>query len=109
MYTVKSIGVLSTAKLMGLCYFAFGLLLSPIFLLAGLLQQLAGARESLGTIAGVAIAVIIPFVYGIMGFIGGALSAFAYNIFATWVGGIEVELKSPATAVAVTAAAAPSL
>jgi hypothetical protein len=109
MYTVKSIGVFSTAKLMGLCYFAFGLLVSPFFLLMGFLQQLTGARETLGAIAGVAMAVIIPFCYAILGFIGGAVGAFLYNLFANWVGGIQVELKPPAAALAVTAAAAPSL
>jgi hypothetical protein len=109
MYSVKSIGVFSTARLMGLCYFALGLLLSPFFLLVGCLQQVAGARESLGAIAGTAVAIMIPFLYAIVGFIGGAVGALLYNLFANWVGGIQVELKPPSAAVAVRAATAPSL
>jgi hypothetical protein len=110
MYTIKSIGVLSTAKLMGLCYFAFGLLLSPIFLLLGLVQQIAGTREPAGAIAGVAVAVMLPFFYGVIGFISGAVGAFIYNLFANWVGGIEIELKPPAaTALAASTAGAPAL
>jgi hypothetical protein len=108
MYTIKSIGVISTAKLMGLCYFACGLLLSPLFLLIGFLQQLAGTRAPLGAIAGVAFAVILPFVYGSIGFISGAVGALVYNLFANWVGGIKMELEPPTTAVA-TAAGASSL
>jgi hypothetical protein len=108
MYTIKSIGVMSTAKLMGLCYFALGLLLSPFFLLIGFLQQLAGARAPLGAIAGVAFAIVLPFVYGSLGFVSGAVSALVYNLFANWVGGIKMELEPPATAIA-TAAGASSL
>jgi hypothetical protein len=35
-----------------------------------------------------------PVFYGAMGFIMGAISALLYNLFAKWVGGIELEMES---------------
>jgi hypothetical protein len=35
-----------------------------------------------------------PVIYAAMGFIMGALSAFLYNPFAKWVGGIEVQVQA---------------
>jgi len=35
-----------------------------------------------------------PVIYGAMGFVIGALSAFLYNVFAKWVGGIEVQVQA---------------
>nr|MBA3273122.1 DUF3566 domain-containing protein [Chthoniobacterales bacterium] len=32
-------------------------------------------------------------IYGIMGFVLGALSAALYNVIAKWIGGIEVEVE----------------
>jgi len=32
--------------------------------------------------------------YGVMGFIGGAIAALLYNLFSNWVGGIEIEVES---------------
>jgi len=35
----------------------------------------------------------MPFIYAIMGFVGGIVSAFVYNLIARWVGGVEVEVE----------------
>jgi len=42
---------------------------------------------------GVAFFFIIPFVYGIMGFIMTAISCLVYNLIAGWTGGIELEFE----------------
>jgi hypothetical protein len=42
---------------------------------------------------GTGFAVLLPFLYAAMGFVGGVISAFIYNIIAKWVGGIEVEVE----------------
>ena len=42
------------------------------------------------------IALFIPIVYGVMGFIAGAIGALIYNLMAKWVGGIQIELQSQA-------------
>ena len=46
MHTIKSVGVLSVAKILGVLYFAMGLIFMPIFLLAGLAGMMAGGREA---------------------------------------------------------------
>ena len=35
----------------------------------------------------------MPLIYGAMGFVGGAIGALIYNLFAKWVGGIELEME----------------
>jgi hypothetical protein len=37
-------------------------------------------------------AICLPLFYGIIGFFGGAISAFIYNVVAGFMGGIEFEL-----------------
>lgn len=36
----------------------------------------------------------MPIFYGILGFIMGAIGAALYNLFAKWIGGIEVQVQS---------------
>jgi hypothetical protein len=108
MHIVKSIGVLSMAKIMGAVYGALGLIFMPIFLLVGFAGMMTGSREgALGAVGGVVVAVLFPVIYAAMGFVGGAIGALLYNLFARWVGGIELQLQSPPAAVpAMTAAPA---
>jgi hypothetical protein len=40
------------------------------------------------------LAVFAPIVYGLLGFLLGALSAWLYNIAAKYVGGIRLELRN---------------
>jgi len=102
MHIVKSVGVLSAAKIMGLIYGCIGLIFVPFFLLFGLLGTLAGQEKSpLAGIFSVGFAVFMPVIYAVFGFIGGAIGALLYNLFARWVGGFELELSvAPTTPVA---------
>jgi hypothetical protein len=103
MQRIKSFGVLSVAKISGLCYAAMGLLLIPFFLLLGLIGALAPKQQgmpALGAAFGVVLAVCMPIIYGVMGFVMGALGAFIYNLISGWIGGIEIELQ-PVIAAAV--------
>ena len=95
MYISKSAGVLSTAKIMGLLYGSTGLTFAPIFLLIGLLGSLAGPDKTpFAGIFGVVLAMLMPVLYGVMGFLMGAIAALLYNLFAQWIGGFELELES---------------
>lgn len=94
MYTVKSVGVLSVAKIMGLVYACLGLLFAPFFLLVGLLGSTLNPQKTpLNGMFGVAFAIIMPFLYGLLGFLGGAIGALLYNLFAKLVGGFELDLE----------------
>ena len=46
-----------------------------------------------GAVSGVAVLIFMPVFGAIMGFITGAIHAFLYNIFAGWVGGINLEFQ----------------
>lgn len=93
MHIVKSVGVLSVARIMGLIYACLGLLFAPLFLLIGLLSSLAGQQKTpFAGIFGVVFAILMPVLYGGMGFIMGAIGSLLYNLFAKWVGGFELQL-----------------
>jgi len=100
MHVVKSVGVMSAAKIMGLVYGCLGLIFVPFLLIAGLAGFLAGndkAAFPFAGVAGVVFAILAPLIYGAMGFVFGAISALIYNLVAKWVGGLELEvtLKAP--------------
>jgi hypothetical protein len=89
---------MSVAKIMGVLYACTGLVFAPCFLLFGLLGSMAGQQNSPFTgIVGVVVAIILPFFYGALGFIDGAIGALLYNLLAKWVGGFEVEVELRAT------------
>jgi len=107
MHTIKSIGILSCAKINAAVYGALGLLFMPIFLLAALAGAFAGPRNNpLAGALGVVFALVMPVFYAAMGFVTGLLGSLIYNLFAKWLGGIEIELQpplSPAVAAPITA------
>jgi hypothetical protein len=94
MHIIKSVGVLSVAKIMGMIYGCMGLIFAPMFLLIGLMGSALGQRNSpLAGIFGVGFAVLMPVFYGVLGFIAGLIGALLYNLFARWVGGFELEME----------------
>jgi len=98
---IKKIGVLSTAKIYGAIMAAIGLAIGLIWafvaLIAGTLLGAAamrpGAGASIGGLIGVGMIIIFPLIYGVLGFIGGAVGALIYNLAAHYVGGIELEVE----------------
>ena len=82
---------------MGTVYGCLGLIFVPFFLLGGFAGMMMGERGS-GALSGIAmlfLAILFPFLYGAMGFLFGALTAWIYNLCAGWVGGLEMELTAP--------------
>ena len=49
-----------------------------------------------GIVMGIVVMIALPVMYTIMAFIGGALGALIYNLFAGFVGGIEIEVENVA-------------
>lgn len=84
---IRRFGVGQTAKVLGILYGLMGLILLPLFLIAAL----ASPQE---TGFGVGFAVILPILYGVLGFVMTAIGCALYNWVAGMVGGIEVELDA---------------
>jgi hypothetical protein len=93
MHTIKSVGVLSLAKIMGAVYAILGLLFMPFFLLMGAMVPTQNGSNPFGVVGGLFMGLFAPVFYGVFGFIFGALGAFLYNLMAKWLGGIEVQVQ----------------
>lgn len=101
--TIRRFGVLSVGKMMGLTYALIGLIFGAIFSLLAVMGAAfsAAADDSAGMagmLFGAGAIIIVPIFYGLIGFIGGLLTAAIYNLVAGIGGGVEVELAAPATA-----------
>ena len=82
---IKRIGAFSSGKIVGLIY-ALG---SAI----GLAASGGEAEAWIGALFGVGAVIILPIFYGVLGFVGGLLSALLYNLVAGLVGGLEIEVE----------------
>lgn len=103
---LRRVGVLSLGKVFGVLYALMGLIFGAIFALlslvgAGIGAAASGSNEAfLGAIFGVGAVVFLPIFYGVLGFLGGLLTAALYNLVARIMGGLELELESDAKQVA---------
>lgn len=97
--TLKSIAPLQLGKILAIIYGLFSLIMLPIFGLFAILGSLAPDSQGAGGGAGVAIGLalvfclIMPFFYAIIGFLTGLVGGWIYNVVASWVGGIRVEVE----------------
>ncbi|MCY7344644.1 MAG: hypothetical protein LH614_00330 [Pyrinomonadaceae bacterium] len=100
---IKKLGILSVAKMYAAIFLVISLLISIpyglIIMVFGAAMMGTGQRAGLAAgggsiIAGLAVMIILPIVYSAMGFVGGAIGALLYNLFAGFVGGIEIEVES---------------
>ena len=100
---LKSVGVLSVAKLLAILYACFGLIAGAILSLIGFLGVLGAAAGGnspegvagvvFGLIFGVGAIIVLPIFYGVMGFVGGLIAAWLYNVVANVAGGVELQLE----------------
>lgn len=103
---VKSIRVLSLAKIMGTIYATLGLIFGLIFSLVSVLgiavgslvESANGNPEALvgtlfGLLFGVGAVIVLPILYGTLGFLAGLLVSAIYNFAARTIGGVELEVE----------------
>lgn len=94
MKRIKKFGILQTAKVGAVIMFFISLVvLVPFALIGGLAGIVGGSSFPAFPFAG-AFVLVIPFIYGIVGFIMTAISCAVYNIISAWMGGIEVEIET---------------
>jgi hypothetical protein len=105
---IKRVGVLSWAKIQAVIMLVFGLIIGVIYglilmtfgaMMSSLGSSTRGTGEAAGGafIIGLMAMIFMPIVYGIIGFIAGAIGAFVYNSAAKFVGGMELEMEAVAT------------
>jgi hypothetical protein len=96
MATVKRIGPGSAFKV-GLALYGFlGLILGVIFALISMLGGTLAPASQAGVFRmffGAGAIIMFPVCYGVVGGIGGVISAVLYNLVAGWVGGLEVDIS----------------
>lgn len=78
---ITKLTVMQTGKMLGALYGFFSLVALPFFLIG----IIANPKSFF--------MLFMLLLYPIMGFIGGILLAFFYNIVAKWIGGIEVSVE----------------
>ncbi len=99
MVRLRSIGVLSSAKIFAVVQAAIGILFGFFFLLFGIVgAAIAPSRHKFGIVGVVVIAVLMPFFYAVLGFVMGAIWAFVYNLASQSFGGLELEFETPSAA-----------
>lgn len=92
MIRVKKFGVFQTAKVVGIIYALVSLvIILPFFMIGSMLSQ-----EFFPEMAefGGAILIVLPLVYGLVGFLFTALGCVVYNLIAGFTGGIEIEMET---------------
>lgn len=97
MVKIEKIGVSSSAKIYGLTMGIFGVVIGIFYaLFFSAFSGLLGDDLPISSAGGLGLLMIIgfPILYGIMGFIMGALGAIIYNFVASKVGGLEIQLSS---------------
>lgn len=87
---LKRFAPLQLGIVMAVTYAMLALVLVPFFMIGGMLAPNASGMPMLFLGIG---ALILPVVYGAMGFVAGVIGAFVYNLAAKWTGGIEVTVE----------------
>jgi hypothetical protein len=94
--TIKRVGPLSCAKIAAALYAVLGLVAGVFFSLAAIAGAFAANQEAagaMGVVFGVGAIVVLPIVYGCIGFVGTLIMAAVYNALASAVGGVEVDIS----------------
>jgi hypothetical protein len=92
MAVIKSIDIMSWAKIEALFGIVFGLVYGVLFAMMGTVIGFNKGMPGLEAFGFMTI-IIFPIVFAIMGFICGAIMAFFYNLFAGKIGGVRIELE----------------
>jgi len=87
---VKSVGAFSFAKIMGTLYVIIGLVFGLLFSLVAV-AGFGTSGSGMGAMFGIGAVILLPVVYGCIGFVATLIGAWLYNLAAGIVGGVELE------------------
>jgi hypothetical protein len=97
--TVHRIEAIELGKMMAAIYGCIGLIIGFFVSLAamfGAFANIAGRSSMMFGIGGMAAFVLLPLLYGTLGFIGGCIVALIYNALAGAVGGVSFQVSMTA-------------
>jgi hypothetical protein len=86
---------MSCARISGLLYGLMGLLFGACVSVISLLGGIAAGSSNQGyqMLFGTAAVIVLPILYGGVGFVGSLIAAALYNWLAKMVGGVELDLQ----------------
>ncbi len=90
LYRINRFGIKQTSKVAGLVYFVIGILITPFVYLSTLAPPAPGADPKAKL--GLGVVLMLPFIYGLIGYAGTALMLFIYNRVTKRVGGVELDI-----------------
>jgi hypothetical protein len=94
---INRVNPLSVAKLAGMLYTILGLIFGAIISLVALAGGMAGNSDepgaAMGAIFGVGAVILLPILYGGLGFVMTLLMAALYNMTARIVGGVQIDVS----------------
>ena len=92
MHRVRRFGVIQTANMAAMMYFAMTIIfLVPFFILASMLPDM-GDESGMAWFSGAAL-FFVPPLYAAFGWVATAIMCWFYNMIAGFVGGIAVEIE----------------
>jgi hypothetical protein len=95
---IKRVGVLKLAVFQMVLMAVFGVLMALLFMMFGaMIGSFGGKASAIAGAAGLAALIICPIMYGVIGFSAGAVGGALYNLVASMVGGIEIEVDQATT------------
>jgi len=94
---VKRVSPLSCAKIAGVLYAIMGLIFGAFVSLFAILGAAVapygeGGAGMMGAMFGIGAVVLLPIMYGCLGFVMTLLTAALYNMVAGMVGGVEIDV-----------------
>jgi hypothetical protein len=92
---VKRVGPMSLAKISATLYALIGLIIGACVSAVSMIGGALGGSDAgmMGLVFGAAAVILLPVIYGLMGFVGSLIGASLFNLAAGWVGGIELDTE----------------
>jgi hypothetical protein len=106
---IRRVNPWSLARVFGMLQACMGLVVGLMFSVVSLvigvgigqadadLHALPFGGAAMGALFGIGAAIFLPIVYGVIGFVTGALGALIYNLVAGAIGGIEIDVDESRT------------
>ena len=93
---IHRIKPLSAAKILGVLNAVIGFCIGAVFSIATFAGAMAGGGPGgagFGPMFGITAVMLLPIFYGVIGFVATLVAAAVYNLLASAIGGIEIEMR----------------